>query len=340
MFAAPARALGDCPVPLTELNMCGIIGILNLEQGPASDPAVLRSMLGMIRHRGPDEYGIYRDADVGLGNARLSIIDLSGGSQPISDEDGRYWIVFNGEIFNYLELRSELEARGHRFRTHTDTEVIVHLFEDHGAGCLDRLNGQFAIALWDSLEKRLFLARDRLGIRPLFYTVSGGRLVFASEIKSILAVPGITAELDRASLAQVFTFWSPVSPRTAFEGILSLPPAHYMLAGRGKREVRRYWDLEFAAEPVPPRDPRECAEELESLLVDASRIRLRADVPVGAYLSGGLDSSLTTAIVRRHFENRLETFSIAFENPDFDESEFQLQMADHLGTEHRVIHCS
>ena len=319
--------------------MCGIVGILNLDSAGPPDLDVLRSMLGMIRHRGPDEFGVFRDAGVGLGSARLSIIDLAGGSQPICNEDGRYWIVFNGEIFNYLELRSVLEARGHHFKTQTDTEVIVHLYEDHGPQCVQHLNGQFAFAIWDTLERRLFLARDRLGIRPLFYAVSDGRLVFGSEIKALLACPGVRAELDSESVAQVFTFWSTLAPRTAFRNILEIPPAHSLVASGGTWKLDRYWALDFASGNAARGDVRKQEEELEALLVDAARIRLRADVPVGAYLSGGLDSSLTTAMVRRHFENHLETFSIAFENPEFDESGFQVKMADHLGTEHRVIRC-
>jgi asparagine synthase (glutamine-hydrolysing) len=313
-------------------------------------------MLGMIRHRGPDEFGVYRDQAAALGSARLSIIDLSGGSQPIGNEDcpvcrarptlsagnrsGATWIVFNGEIFNYVELRPELEARGHRFSTHTDTEVILHLYEEYGPNCLRYLNGQFAIALWDARRQRMLLARDRLGIRPIFYTIQDGRLVFGSEIKSILAYPGVQAAIDPASLAQVFTFWSTLAPRTIFQGIEEVPPAHYLLVEDGVVKVERYWSLDFTADPVANRSVEEYQEEFESLLIDASRIRLRADVPVGAYLSGGLDSSLTTAVIRNYTDSRLETFSIAFENPEYDESQFQYRMADFLGTEHRVVHCT
>ncbi len=320
--------------------MCGIVGIVNPAGGGPVEAGVLRCMLGTIRHRGPDEFGIYRDDHAGLGSARLSIIDLSGGSQPIGNEDGRLWIVFNGEIFNYPELRSELEARGHRFSTHTDTEVILHLYEDFGPECLGRLNGQFAIAIWDKDKRELFLARDRLGIRPLFYAVRNGRLVFGSEIKSLLATPWVHAEIDSASLRQVFTYWSTLTPRTAFREIYEIPPAHYALARAGALTIVRYWELDFMPEPDGGRAEEEYREELESLLIDACRLRLRADVPVGAYLSGGLDSSLTTAMVRRHAGNRLDTFSIAFENSEFDESTFQLRMAGYLGTDHRVVRCT
>jgi len=320
--------------------MCGITGILSLARQEIVEIDALRRMLEMIRHRGPDELGIYRDRSIGMGSARLSIIDLEGGSQPISNEDGRFWIVFNGEIFNYLELRDDLEKRGHSFSTHSDTEVILHLFEDHGPDCLKLLNGQFAIAIWDTRDRSLFLARDRLGIRPLFYTVQSDRLLFGSEIKSILASPGMSAELDPESVGQVFTYWSTLAPRTAFRKIYEIPPAHYLWARAGSLDVRRYWALDFVADSANERATEDYEEEFASLLIDASQIRLRADVPVGAYLSGGLDSSLTTAIIRQHAGNRLETFSIAFENSEFDESKFQIRMAEFLGTEHRVVHCS
>lgn len=320
--------------------MCGIVGIVNPAGAVPVEEGVLRRMLGAVRHRGPDEFGIYRDDHAGLGSARLSIIDLSGGTQPITNEDGRLWIVFNGEIFNYPELRCELEARGHRFATQTDTEVILHLYEDLGPECLGRLNGQFAIAVWDKEQRELFLARDRLGIRPLFYALRNGRLVFGSEIKSLLATPWVQAEIDSTALRQVFTYWSTLSPRTAFREVSEIPPAHYALARGGTLTVARYWELDFMPDSEGRRTEEEYREELESLLIDACRLRLRADVPVGAYLSGGLDSSLTAAVVRRHTGNRLDTFSIAFENPDFDESAFQLRMAGFLGTEHRVVRCT
>ena len=321
--------------------MCGISGILNLKEAYPIEAATLRQMLSMLRHRGPDEFGIYLDEWVGLGNARLSIIDLAGGQQPISNEDGTLWIVFNGEIFNYVELRPDLEAHGHRFSTNTDTEIILHLYEEYGHDCLRFLNGQFAIAIWDVRERSLFLARDRMGIRPLFYTVKNGRLIFGSEIKAILAYPGVRAELDETVLEQIFTFWSTLSPRTAFRGISDVPPGYYLLVREGKLQIRPYWKQDFAENPnATSRSAQDYLDELESLLIDATRIRLRADVPVGAYLSGGLDSSITAAIVRRYTNNRLDTFSISFDDPEFDESRFQRQMAAYLGTDHRVVYCT
>jgi asparagine synthase (glutamine-hydrolysing) len=320
--------------------MCGIVGVLNLYDPQPVPESVLRQMLGMIRHRGPDEFWLYRDEWANLGNARLSIIDLSGGQQPICNEDGSLWIVFNGEIFNYVELRPDLEARGHRFKTHCDTEVILHLYEEYGPACLNHLNGQFAIAIWDTRNRRLFLARDRLGVRPLFYTVRDRQLIFGSEIKTLLAHPNVPAAIDPAALAQTFTFWSPAIPHTIFQDIYTLPPAHYLLVQNGQLDSRSYWEPEFPVEPESLRSPQDYLDEFEHLLIDATLIRLRADVPVGAYLSGGLDSSTTTAIIRKYTQNSLDTFSIAFSDPEFDESVFQRQMADILGTDHQVVYCT
>jgi len=297
-------------------------------------------MLGIIRHRGPDEFGIYLDQAVGLGSARLSIIDLSTGQQPIPNEDCTLWIVFNGEIYNYLELRDELERAGHRFSTHSDTEVIVHLYEDLGPACLERLNGQFAIALWDTRERSLFLARDRVGIRPLFYARLPQGLVFGSEMKAILLDPRIEPHLDLAALAQAFTFWSPLAPRTAFQGIEELPPAHYMIARSGTCSVSRYWSLSF-----PPKGGEaqlsvtDAAVQLRDLLSDATRLRLRADVTVGSYLSGGLDSTFIATLIRQHTLDALCTFSIAFEDPAFDEREHQEKATAHIQTDHRRTEC-
>jgi len=327
--------------------MCGITGTLNLTKNYPIRENDIRLMLAMLRHRGPDQFGIYMDDKVGLGSARLSIIDLSSGQQPISNEDGTIWIVFNGEIFNYIELRPELEKRGHRFCTNSDTEVIIHLYEDFGPDCLKYLNGQFAIALWDAKEQVLFLARDRLGIRPLFYTITDGALIFGSEVKSLLADNRVKVQIDPLSLGQIFTYWSTLSPRTVFAGVLEVPPAHYLLVRQGEVKIERYWKLDFPSTPGitsgPELDTRTTAaylEEFQDLLVDATQIRLRADVPVGAYLSGGLDSSTTAAIIRNFTNNRLDTFSIAFSDPDFDESEFQIQMARELGTDHRVVYAT
>ncbi len=319
--------------------MCGIVGVTNLKEPRPIGEDLIGQMLAMIRHRGPDEFGIYHDAWAALGSARLSIIDLSGGQQPIGNEDGTLWIVFNGEIFNYVELRPQLEARGHHFTTHCDTEVILHLYEDFGPDCLKQLNGQFAMAIWNTRDRSLFLARDRVGIRPLFYTLDDDRLIFGSEVKALLAHPDVQAEIEPEALAQVFTFWSALSPHTIFRNIRDLPPGHYLLVKDGELIVEPYWTLNFA-ESTARRSSDDYLDEFEQLLIDATLIRLRADVPVAAYLSGGLDSSVTTAIIRKYTHNRLDTFSIAFSDPEFDESPFQRRMADHLGTDHRVVYCT
>jgi asparagine synthase (glutamine-hydrolysing) len=324
--------------------MCGIAGMFDRSGKQTVTEGELRQMLALLRHRGPDEFGILLDREAALGSARLSIIDLSGGSQPIANEDESLWIVFNGEIFNYIELRAELEPRGHRFRTSSDTEVILHLFEEFGPRCLEKLNGQFAIAIWDTKRRRLFLARDRLGVRPLFYTeISGNTLLFASEIKSIFSDRRVRAEIEPGVVEQIFRFWAPPSPNTVFRGIVELPPGHFLIADGESIQVEPYWRNRFPEETVVSagsasnRSLDEVVEEFRALLIDACQIRLRADVPVGAYLSGGLDSSTIASVVRRHTSNRLVTFSIAFTDEKFDESEFQQQMAAHLGTDHHVV---
>ncbi len=320
--------------------MCGIAGMFDRRARRAASEGDLRQMLALLRHRGPDEFGILLDREAGLGNARLSIIDLCSGSQPIANEDDSLWIVFNGEVFNYIELREELRARGHQFRTESDTEVILHLYEELGPRCLDRMNGQFALAIWDTRRRRLFLARDRLGVRPLFYTLlADGTLLFASEIKSLLSDRRVSAELDPQVLAEVFTFWAAQTPHTVFRGIHELPPAHYLVADRDSIQIQRYWENRFptGSDKHESRPIGEVIEECRSLLIDACQVRLRADVPVGAYLSGGLDSSTIASVIRRHNSNRFVTFSIAFADPAFDESAFQQQMAVRLGTDHHVV---
>lgn len=320
--------------------MCGIAGILNLSAGPPPARATLAAMIESLHHRGPDGFGFYSDSDVGLAHARLSIIDLEGGKQPIYNEDRSVCVVFNGEIFNYLELRGDLERRGHRFYTNSDTEVIVHAYEAHGDAFMHQLNGQFAIALWDSRRKRLVLARDRVGIRPLFYTLHAGRLLFASEVKAIFANPAVPRRLDVAALGQIFTYWSTLPPATAFEGIRILPPGHFAVVEDGRVKVSKYWDWEFPSDPIPAADEERLAEELKALLIDAVRLQLRADVPVGAYLSGGLDSSAITALIKHYTATPLRTFSVTFEDGEFDESGYQKELVAHFGTHHTSLHCT
>lgn len=321
--------------------MCGIAGIVRTEPGPAPDELAVRRMLASLRHRGPDEFGLYLDEQAALGNARLSVIDVHGGAQPIANEDETLWIVFNGEVFNYVELRPELEARGHSFTTNSDTEVVLHLYEEYGTEGFRRMNGQWAIAIWDQRRRELLLARDRLGVRPLFYTRHAGDLYFGSEVKAVLNGVGTSGTLDAGDILDVFTYWAPLQGRSVFRGISELPPGHYAVFGDGELTVRRYWQAEFAT-PRSGGTTSEAGylEEFHDLLVSAVRIRLRADVPVGAYLSGGLDSSVITAIVRNCTPNLLNTFSIAFTDAHFDEREHQSRVAAHLGTTHHVVDAS
>jgi asparagine synthase (glutamine-hydrolysing) len=323
--------------------MCGIAGYYGLRLAPDEQRALLGRMIGQVAHRGPDGQGIYADGDVGLAHARLSIIDVGGGRQPMCNEDGTVWITFNGEIFNYVELRAELIARGHVFKTTSDTEVIVHLYEERGPDCVKALNGDFAFAIWDQRQQRLMLARDRVGVRPVYYAVRDGGIAFASEVKALLEVPGIDAALDPIALDQMFTFWFPLAPRTPFKDIAELPPAHVLIASRDGITTKQYWRFEYpdAAEdrPVTPADEARLTEEVRELLLDAVRIRLRADVPIGAYLSGGLDSSITTAAIRKFIPDNLRSFSVAFENAEFDESMFQEEMVAALGLRHSVTLC-
>jgi asparagine synthase (glutamine-hydrolysing) len=321
--------------------MCGIAGILSAGNSAAPTRAELAAMIGQVHHRGPDGTGDYCEGEIGLAHARLSIIDLSSGDQPIHNEDRSVWVVFNGEIFNFIELRAELQRAGHHFYTQSDTEVIVHLYEMHGTDFVQHLNGQFAIALWDTRAKRLVLARDRVGIRPLFYTNAGGRLLFASEAKALFAVDGVPRRLDPTALAEIFTYWAPVGSRSVFEGVQSLPPGHVMVCEGGQTRVTRYWDWEFPTEVADSnRSAADYADELRELMIDAVKLQLRADVPVGAYLSGGLDSSIITSLIHNFTDTPLRTFSVTFEDDEFDESPFQQELVDYLGTQHSQVRCT
>lgn len=318
--------------------MCGIVGVANIGAAPQGElkRQILSKMLASLVNRGPDGQGVFADESVGLGHARLAIIDLDGGQQPIHNEDKSIWVVFNGEIFNYLELRNDLERRGHVFYTHTDTEVLVHLYEEYDLAFVDHLNGQFAFSIWDARAQRLVLVRDRTGILPLFYAEVGQRLLFASSIKSILAVLPHTPQINLAALDQLFTFWSPVADATMFAGIKQLLPGCILVLQNGELCLSQYWDWRFAERGgYHPGDQRELALQLRSLLLDATRLRLRADVPVGSYLSGGLDS---TALVGLMCEAgvRPDTFSLAFNDPGLDESEYQRQAARHFSVRHQI----
>jgi len=295
-------------------------------------------MATAIQHRGPDEWGYYIDDMIGLAHVRLSIVDLAGGTQPIHNEDQTLWIVYNGEVYNYPELRSDLVDKGHRFYTDTDTEVLLHLFEEMGPACLEQLNGQFAFAIWNAKEQELFLARDRLGIRPLHYTIHNQQLVFGSEIKAIFSYPEIPRRIDPIGLDQCFTFWTTLTPKTAFEGIQELPPGHYLQMTSDQLTIQQYWDI-----PLCPKDEQfessvqDLQEQVRELLTDAVSVRLRADVPVGCYLSGGLDSSIITSSVVKQGMRDVQTFGIRFEDTAFDEGEFQQEMVSHLGCSHREL---
>lgn len=320
--------------------MCGIAGFLGSPGGDEAPEDLLARMIGALRHRGPDDGGVHVEDGIGLAHARLSIIDLATGQQPMSTGDGDLWITFNGEIFNYLELRRELADKGCRFRTTSDTEVILELYRAHGAACVERLNGDFAFAFWDRRRRLFMLARDRMGVRPLYMAHRNQSLFFASEVKALLAVPGITAELDPIALDQTFTLWSPIAPRTPFKNILELPPAHILVAQGGKVSIRPYWQLDFPDEgDEPSRNEASYAEELRDLLTDATRIRMRSDVPVGSYLSGGLDSSIIATLAKDLAPDRLRTFSVSFDIGEFDESAHQATMVQALGTEHEAIRC-
>jgi len=322
--------------------MCGITGIYT-QSGTLHYPEDLMTrMLSRIQYRGPDESGIYVNSQVVLGSVRLSIIDIRSGQQPVSSPDGRYWIVFNGEIFNYIELKAELRQRGHTFRTESDTEVLLAAFIEYGPACLNKLNGQFVFAVWNNEEKELFIARDRMGIRPLFYTWAGDTFIFGSEIKTLFEHPDVRAEFDPASLAQVFTFWTTLPPATIFKNIYEIPPAHFMWI-RGKDEKpERFWALRFpeSTDDYFMGDFRDAKTELQKILTDAVRIRLRADVPVAAYLSGGLDSSATTSLIKEVMPETLQTFSIGFEDDEFDETPFQQEVSKYLNTRHTAFTCT
>lgn len=318
--------------------MCGIAGKFTFKPQSRISLDLIKRMISVIRHRGPDESGIYLDDYIGLGHARLSIIDLAGGTQPIHNEDKSLWIVYNGEVFNYPEIKQDLIKKGHHFYTTTDTEVVLHLFEEKGPAFLEELNGQFAIAIWDSKRRVLFLARDRVGIRPLYYTVRNNALLFASEIKAVFMDESIRREINPVVLNQIFTFWTSLPGETIFKDIHELPPGQYMIATENQITIKKYWDIPFC----PPDEQLDwpvdkICDQIQELLIDATRIRLRADVPVGCYLSGGLDSSGVTTLVVKNFNNQARTFGIQFEEQAFDESDYQNQMVSFLGTQHSEL---
>ncbi len=311
--------------------MCGICGF------NWNDEALAREMAGRITHRGPDQEGVFADRHMTLAFRRLSIIDLSeNGAQPMANEDGSIHLVFNGEIYNFQKLRDQLEKKGHRFRSRTDSEVILHAYEEYGDDCVLHLRGMFGFAIYDQPRRRLLLARDRIGIKPLYYTFSNGRLLFASEIKSILADPQVERRLDHQALYDYLGFEFVPAPRTMFDGIRKLPAGHLLVHEQGGIDVRQYWDLRFTGHgPVPSMD--EAVEELRGQLDAAVKSHLVSDVPLGVFLSGGLDSSCLVALMRRHINGPLRTFTIGYEDKTFSELDYAEIVARHCGTEHHVL---
>ena len=316
--------------------MCGLAGIVSLGAAPAPGREALLRMAGALTHRGPDELGLYRDAAAGLAHARLSIIDLASGQQPMADALRTTWIVFNGEIFNYLELRAELCALGHRFRTRSDTEVIVQAWHAWGERAFERFNGQWAVALWDSVARRLVLARDPAGICPLYLCLHGGQLHFASEVKAIFAAnPAIPRAFDAAGIEQTFTFWSVVPPQSVFQGIEELRPGHVRIYQNGSYKEKAFFTPSYGGFTGSLED---AVTEVRAKVEAATALRmLRADVPVGSYLSGGLDSSYVAALGRQYAGERFQTFSLRFADAEYDETSYQRLVARQLGAEHHEI---
>ena len=326
--------------------MCGIAGGVWSHNAQGLTIDELNRMTNSIAHRGPDGQGhliIPPKTDpsiidgrpspgVALGFRRLSIIDLALGHQPLGNEDGSVQIVFNGEIYNYQQIRHRLEGSGHTFRSQSDTETIVHLYEDLGVDCFSHLNGMFALAIWDSHRDRLVLARDRLGKKPLYYTIQNGRLLFASELKSLMTLPGIDKQIDPGAIDLFLTYQYIPHPHSIYRGIHKLPPGHYAVFENGALKIEKYWNVDWSKET--PIDQPAASGQLRTLLSDAIRLRLRSDVPLGAFLSGGIDSSLVVAIAQQHLDTPIQTFSIGFSEADFDETHFAKMVADHVGTKH------
>jgi asparagine synthase (glutamine-hydrolysing) len=315
--------------------MCGICGIYNFGTYAPVDRAALKRAADAMVHRGPDDEGFYLSDELGLGNRRLSIIDLPGGHQPIANEDETLWVILNGEIYNYRELRPELEARGHRFRTLSDTETIVHLYEDYGLGCLESLRGMFAFALWDSRQRRLLMARDRLGVKPLFYRLEPGRLAFASELRALRELVGHPLEIEPQSVYDFFGFRYIPAPHTFYRGVEKLLPGHYMIVDARGARIEPYWDV--PPEEETSRTAEDFAEEVIERLRESIRLRLIADVPLGVFLSGGTDSSAVVAFMAALGARPLRTFSVGFEEPEYSELPFARRVAQRFSTEHHEL---
>jgi asparagine synthase (glutamine-hydrolysing) len=318
--------------------MCGICGKVNLDRNDASvEPALIRAMMDTIRHRGPDDDGLYVTPGAGLGHTRLSIIDLGSGHQPLSNEDGTIWIVFNGEIYNYRELRAFLVGKGHVFKTQTDTEAIVHLYEELGPQCLEKLRGMFAFALWDEKKKTLFLARDRVGIKPLYYSLTDKAIVFASEIKAILADPAIRRELAPEMIDRFLSFLYVPGEETLLRGISKLAPGHYLQLKDGKAEIRQYWDLQFF-QPAERPSLKDAENKLSNLLAEAVELHMIADVPVGILLSGGVDSTAVLSCAAERTQKEISSFTVGFSDPGVDdERPYARLAAESCGSRHHEM---
>ncbi|MBM9616710.1 asparagine synthase (glutamine-hydrolyzing) [Desulfobulbus rhabdoformis] len=312
--------------------MCGIAGYLYVNRDQPVDRRVVEQMCSVIHHRGPDEWGMWCDGPVGIGMKRLRIIDLNGGQQPMANDDKSIHIVFNGEIYNHLQLRAELSQRGYRFRTSSDTEAILRMYEEYGEACVTRLRGMFAFAIWDGRNRSLFLARDRMGKKPLHYLCDHTKLVFGSEIKSILQHPEIHAEVNRPAIIPYLGCGYVPDPATMFKGINKLPPAHTLTWHEGKFTVNRYWNIEYR--PDYSKTEQQWLAETEALLDEAVKIRMMSDVPLGAFLSGGIDSSLVVALMARNLGSPVKTFSIGFDEDRYNELPYARLVAQRYGTDH------
>ncbi|MBK8147351.1 MAG: asparagine synthase (glutamine-hydrolyzing) [Acidobacteria bacterium] len=315
--------------------MCGITGWINLKSRVApQDRAVLHAMCERMKHRGPDSEGLWLEKDVALGMRRLSIIDLHTGEQPVYNEDRSVVVVMNGELYNFREVRADLEKRGHEFETHTDTEILPHLYEEYGEAMLDEINGMFAFALWDKRREKLLIARDRFGEKPLYYGVFDDKLIFGSELKVLLANPSVKTELNTDALRQFLSFDYVPAPASIYKNIYKLQAAHFLTVENGEIKTRRYWNLTWKKDDPKSATFESKTAELRDLLADAVRMRLVSDVPLGILLSGGVDSSTVAAFATRFSTEKVKTFSIGFDEDSFDESKFARQVAKHLDTEH------